>query len=141
MRPGAIADMRKLKQLAVRERAIPVRHTRDYPKLPRRLEASFWFPCSRSAHPAGAILTPEPARRVLAPGVSAAVQEKVPDTVEMLIFSKLDMLAGEIKDMKEEMRAAAKEAEKPKAKKKAHRKSSATEKKPPKKTQPQGEIK
>src|SRR5208283_3696396 len=74
------------------------------------------------------------------PEAAAAVQEKVPDTVEMLIFSKLNMLAGEIKDLKEEMQTA-KEPEKPKAKKKAHRKSSATEKKPPKKTQPEGEIK
>jgi tetratricopeptide (TPR) repeat protein len=75
------------------------------------------------------------------PAAVAAVQEKVPDTIEMLIFSKLNMLAGEIKDLKEEMQAAAKEPEKPKAKKKTHKKSSATEKKPPKKTQPEGEIK
>ncbi len=71
----------------------------------------------------------------------AVVQEKGPDTVEMLIFSKLNMLAGEIKDMNEKLQSAAKEPQKPKAKKKARKKSIAKEKKPPKKTQIQGEIK
>ena len=75
------------------------------------------------------------------PEAGAAVQEKVPDTIEMLIFSKLNMLAGEIRDLNEKMQAAAKEPQKPKAKKKARRKSIATEKKPPKKSQLEGEIK
>ena len=75
------------------------------------------------------------------PAAVAAVQERVPDTIEMLIFSKLNTLAGEINGLKEEMQAAAKEPPKPKAKKKTRKKNIATEKKPPKKTQLQGEIK
>ncbi len=71
----------------------------------------------------------------------AAVQEKVPDTTEMLIFSKLNMLAGEIRDLNEKLQAAAKGPKKPKVKKKARKKSIAKEKKPPKKTQIEGEIK
>ncbi len=76
------------------------------------------------------------------PAAVAAVPEKVPDTVEMLIFSKLNMLDSEIKDLNEKLQVAAKEPKKPKAKKKARRKSVATEKKTPKKSELQeGEIK
>src|SRR5208283_5161650 len=71
----------------------------------------------------------------------AAVREKVPDTVEMLIFSKLNMLSGEIRDLNEKLQAAPKEPQKPKAKKKARKKNVSTGKKPPEKTQLQGEIK
>lgn len=71
----------------------------------------------------------------------AAVREKVPDTIEMLIFSKLNMLAGEIRDLNEKMQAYPKEPQKPKTKKKARKRNMATEKKPPKQTQLQGEIK
>ena len=71
----------------------------------------------------------------------AAVTEKNPDPIEMLLLSKVNMLAGDIRDLNEKMRPAAKEPKKPKVKKKARRKSIATEKKPPKTSQLQGEIK
>ena len=75
------------------------------------------------------------------PAAVPAVQEKSPDTVEMLIFSKLNTLSGEIRDLNEKLQAAAKEPKKPTAKKKSRGKGIAAEKKPPKKTQLQGEIK
>ncbi len=75
------------------------------------------------------------------PPAVAAVQEKVPDTIEMLIFTKLNMLGSEIRDLNEKLQPAAKEPKKPKAKKKTRRKNMATEKKPPKKSQLEGEIK
>ena len=75
------------------------------------------------------------------PAAVAAVHEKVQDTIEMLILSKLNMLAVETRDLNEKLQAAAKEPKKPNAKKKAHRKSITTEKKPPKKSELQGEIK
>jgi hypothetical protein len=70
-----------------------------------------------------------------------AVQEKRPDTIEMLILSKLNMLSEEIKDINEKLQPPSKEPKKPKVKKKVHKKGVATEKKPPKKSQIQGEIK
>ncbi|HKN18994.1 MAG TPA: hypothetical protein VJW95_04290 [Dissulfurispiraceae bacterium] len=75
------------------------------------------------------------------PAAVAVAPEKVPDTLEMLIFSKLNMLSDEINNVNEKLQAASKEPKKPKAKKKAHRKSIAKEKKPPKKSQLEGEIK
>ena len=75
------------------------------------------------------------------PAAVAAGQEKVPDTMEMLILSKLNMLAGGIRDLNEKLQATAKEPKKPKTKKKLRKKSIATEKKPPKTSQLQGEIK
>ncbi|MGO9014020.1 MAG: hypothetical protein ACLQF0_03480 [Dissulfurispiraceae bacterium] len=75
------------------------------------------------------------------PAAVAASPEKVPDTLEMLIFSKLNMLSDEINNVNEKLQAASKEPKKPKAKKKARRKSIAKEKKPPKKSQLEGEIK
>ena len=72
----------------------------------------------------------------------ADIKEKqpLPDVTQMLILSKLNMLADDIKDLKEKLPAATKKPVKPKTKKKSHKKGPAAGKEQPKKTEMEGEI-
>ncbi|MBF0559440.1 MAG: hypothetical protein HQL08_11755, partial [Nitrospirae bacterium] len=82
-------------------------------------------------------------REVAVKPASAETKEKpaAPDAAEMLILSKINMLADEVKELREKLLAPAKQAAKPKAKKKSRKKSLPGKKAQPVINELQGEIK
>ena len=82
-------------------------------------------------------------RDVVTTPAEEEMKEKPPshDAVEMLLLSKVNMLADEIKYLGEKLQAATKEPAKPKAKKKVRKKNIPTEKQQLKKNEMSGEIK